>query len=542
MGNIADGVLNTFADGQIVSANDATFGLNPKMNVIRTAINDNDARINVLEGAVSGLGGTFYDVKDFGAVGDGIADDTAAIQAAINAAVTNKGTVTFTNGLYKITATLSVSGSCYFRATGTLDGVEVRQTVPTLPFFSVTSSYVIFSDLQFVYTAESIASATNKVIDIVGTSGARLSNISVTRCSFFGTSTNRVRTGISAQYVDTLFITDCSFTNCYRYAVNTASCTAVLLSENTFTSCSGDTNGSVYQDDTEATYTVSKNVTIDNNSFIGCRRCVYLNATVNTRISNNIVKSPVGGTFFTCLGAVPFIGGYLYVQDLIISKNSIDGNSGLLGFGNINSTIGLSVVSNYFNYLAGGIIMSESYGSIIGNIFNGATFGISLSAGAYTTTSLTISDNSFIDIYSASGTPALIGISTSNPGVVARIVISGNTSATTSQITAAVKNYYGINAGGAGTQSISISNNDFSAVTNTQLRPSTTANSYTFYTTDNLGYRTYTAIGGAAPTTGTWTVGTKVLVQTPTAGGYIGYVCTTAGTPGTWKGYGAIQV
>jgi hypothetical protein len=47
--------------------------------------------------------------------------------------------------------------------------------------------------------------------------------------------------------------------------------------------------------------------------------------------------------------------------------------------------------------------------------------------------------------------------------------------------------------------------------------------------------------GTGIPTEGTFAVGDTVQMKTPTAGGYMGYVCTTAGTPGTWKGYGSIQ-
>ncbi len=43
-----------------------------------------------------------------------------------------------------------------------------------------------------------------------------------------------------------------------------------------------------------------------------------------------------------------------------------------------------------------------------------------------------------------------------------------------------------------------------------------------------------------APATGTWAVGDELVYRTPTAGGYRGSVCTTAGTPGTWKEFGAI--
>ena len=39
----------------------------------------------------------------------------------------------------------------------------------------------------------------------------------------------------------------------------------------------------------------------------------------------------------------------------------------------------------------------------------------------------------------------------------------------------------------------------------------------------------------AAPTSGTWVVGDRVFNSAPAAGGAPGWVCTTAGTPGTWK-------
>jgi hypothetical protein len=45
-------------------------------------------------------------------------------------------------------------------------------------------------------------------------------------------------------------------------------------------------------------------------------------------------------------------------------------------------------------------------------------------------------------------------------------------------------------------------------------------------------------VGTAAPTTGTWAVGDRVYALTPSAGGPVGWVCTTAGTPGTWNTFG----
>lgn len=44
----------------------------------------------------------------------------------------------------------------------------------------------------------------------------------------------------------------------------------------------------------------------------------------------------------------------------------------------------------------------------------------------------------------------------------------------------------------------------------------------------------------AAPTSGTWALGEIVYNSAPASAGYVGWVCTAAGTPGTWKGFGAI--
>jgi len=45
----------------------------------------------------------------------------------------------------------------------------------------------------------------------------------------------------------------------------------------------------------------------------------------------------------------------------------------------------------------------------------------------------------------------------------------------------------------------------------------------------------------AAPTSGNWARGDIVLNQNPVAGGNVGWVCVTAGAPGTWKTFGQIE-
>jgi hypothetical protein len=58
---------------------------------------------------------------------------------------------------------------------------------------------------------------------------------------------------------------------------------------------------------------------------------------------------------------------------------------------------------------------------------------------------------------------------------------------------------------------------------------------YPAYPTKTTSYAT------AAPSSGTWAEGDIVFNSTPSAGGSVGWVCVTAGTPGTWKTFGAIS-
>ena len=44
----------------------------------------------------------------------------------------------------------------------------------------------------------------------------------------------------------------------------------------------------------------------------------------------------------------------------------------------------------------------------------------------------------------------------------------------------------------------------------------------------------------SAPTSGNWIAGDIVYNTAPATAGYIGWVCTVSGTPGTWKGFGVI--
>jgi len=48
--------------------------------------------------------------------------------------------------------------------------------------------------------------------------------------------------------------------------------------------------------------------------------------------------------------------------------------------------------------------------------------------------------------------------------------------------------------------------------------------------------------GAAAPVDGSWSVGDRVYDTSPSGGGTLGWVCVASGTPGTWKTFGSITV
>lgn len=49
------------------------------------------------------------------------------------------------------------------------------------------------------------------------------------------------------------------------------------------------------------------------------------------------------------------------------------------------------------------------------------------------------------------------------------------------------------------------------------------------------------SFGTAAPVTGDWIQGDIVFNTGASGSGFVGWVCTTSGTPGTWKTFGVIS-
>jgi len=130
-------------------------------------------------------------VKDYGALGDGVSDDTAAIQAAINAVLgTSGGALFFPAGTYKITAKLVIPLAYGWRMFGaSRHAAVIKQFTANTPIFSLETNNIHsfeITELQFTWNAVQPATNTSAVAIKfgTGTAGANFYNFQIRRCAF----------------------------------------------------------------------------------------------------------------------------------------------------------------------------------------------------------------------------------------------------------------------------------------------------------------------------------------------------------------------
>lgn len=101
-------------------------------------------------------GTVFYNVKSYGAVGDGTTDDTAAIQSCINAASSNA--VYFPAGTYRITSTLTANSVSAMVGDRARSFIRVTATGFTTPLISSTQSTAMLFDSLGIYNVGGVTS------------------------------------------------------------------------------------------------------------------------------------------------------------------------------------------------------------------------------------------------------------------------------------------------------------------------------------------------------------------------------------------------
>lgn len=98
-------------------------------------------------------GGQVYNVKAYGATGDGSTDDTAAVSATISAVGSNGGVVYFPCGAYKLASGITVSKTgINFVGSGHCSTLRIPHTSDAL---TITGSLFKIQDIEFLVTATS---------------------------------------------------------------------------------------------------------------------------------------------------------------------------------------------------------------------------------------------------------------------------------------------------------------------------------------------------------------------------------------------------
>ena len=535
-------------------------------------------------------------VMDFGAVGDGTTDDTAAIQAALD----NSSQVNFPSGTYVISSALVLSSnstligsnatiqwsaaSFAYAITGiaindiVIQGLIFNSTTsvttnPTHGIFLQNASRVKVSqckttNVNLIYTLSSQTLYANVVSDETSPSFNCSRDVLVEHCSIIGPGTINPFPfgGIFMQYTLRFAVTNCSVQNSghgihwWGGDANTGVDGALANPRKCFngsiTNCvvqnihGGGIWGSMGQWITVSGNTVNtcQDVGID---FEGCFDC--------TATGNTVTACPNGG-----------LTNFFYTQNLVFSGNTVSQSNGAPAYRCYNDTQNTnnkSVLLTGNTFRGVGVFTSADFingpienASFIGNNFYNCT----LSCAFNNMKIINVVGNTFVYDIVASGITAFVSVG--NASTNANISIKDN------QITSLVTHP-------AGSAGIFVSVNDFNTDTTVNITSNTisgfpidisidnigtNAGTFGLFTIQNniLGAPAFLRSGEASgstsivsfennmyqakpwptvtPTTGKWNINNKVYFSAPTSGGFIGAVCTATGTPGTWKNFGAI--
>lgn len=183
-GNYSSAILNFGIPQGLTGATGATGPAGP------TGTFNNTSSINTIGTITAASIITPNDVRYYGAVGNGVADDTVAIQNTINNALSVKGMVYLPKGTYKISSTLTVGS--YITIQGENQGGTIIQQTVNAPCFTGNGSssgsvnLCIISDLTLnnIWTTANLPSTNTSAHGIVMNWGNRcvFSNLSMFGC------------------------------------------------------------------------------------------------------------------------------------------------------------------------------------------------------------------------------------------------------------------------------------------------------------------------------------------------------------------------
>lgn len=501
-----------------------------------------------------------FNVKFYGAIGDGVADDTVALQAALTAAQAAGGTVYIPIGTYNYTAILTVTGAHGVSVVG--DGPQsilqaVDPTLSALDFENCTDGIV--RDFTILCTTSTgrvgsfnsaglvFGACTNMVAERITVDGVSDAGIVVTSSSNFIQKSSNVRVHnchIRNTGADGIHITNGSFRvwvtdndaintgddsfSAIGYTAAGGQLTDIWIEGNNSDSSQGGgvgvegvKNGTVSRN--HVTLSQYAGIRVQSNAGPGTMSCdsVIVEGNILDRVKQN--TDGVGGLWIAAGNGD--ITGVLIRGNTVRDTGAdrgiyVQGSNGylvrtpLIEANRIDNTGGAATNAYYFDGCEHTVAQNN-----VSHKSNG--YGIYI--GPASTGGLVLIGNATFYPDQNGSTPGADGIHIDASATVTFPLILGN---------------YLVRGGNTMQRSIGISGITEAVIV--ANHGDFKAEAWTGYPQrQTLDHRLI--MDDHAPTVGTWQRGDIVLNLSPTVGGPVGWVCTTAGTPGTWKQFGLIS-
>ena len=429
----------------------------------------------------------YVSVKDFGAVGDGVTDDTIAIQNAIDACIANNQSLYFPRGetglgLYLITSALTISASISISGSGYnysglkcagCDGFIINAGVTFVTIENMTIAQTVrYSTTPNLYAA----------IKINGASG---------HANFWNTFRN-------------LFIDG------FGYVVNGSYFWSTLFNNVVSAYCG---NGIVSSGQSVNNFVT--NCSLGGSSGAGTVGIYIDGDNVGTEgwvIANNLIAY-----FGSAISSV-------FCGNTIVSGNILDfcQERGIAILDNSNgASINWNVTDNY--------IATDNVSGLTG-IYTRNDF----TAGEFQNRGHSITNNNILQYSGANWSYGII----IDGAAETYSNISGNRVYATTYACFIEQDVTNVSI----TNNKWINGSFYNNTTNPVIYANNigTISSSVLYLSQNNG-KTSFYHGTTAPIAGTYVIGDIVWNDAPASGGYVGWVCTSGGTPGTWKTFGAIS-